>query len=200
MQLPFLQHQFAFVLQPGAGLGVNFDNYNRGPISDAPNNVTGARSALTQWSGGTYGSYFTNDSTDREEIAQHPYCATGKAWKLTQVHPSPGPGSPFSPFTAFENSYGNEASFKAALNEKRVITTLKFASEQPGNGNGNYTSINIIMARITAMTGQVSMSILLRPAVLKFRRHYSEGQFFLVTFTQKFAYETCHTPISAALM
>ena len=179
---------------PGAGLAVNFDNYNLGPISDA--NTTTLQvpgSPLTQWSGGTYGSYFTNDSTDREEIAQHPYCATDKAWKLTDVHPSAGQGSPFSPYTVFENSYGNEASFKAALNEKRVITTLSFASEQPGNGN--FTSVNIYNGSYNG-DDRTGFNVYLTQTATGIEISsytYSEGQFFLVTFTQKFAYETCHT-------
>jgi len=181
---------------PGAGLAVNFDNYNLGPISDA--NTTTLQvpgSALTQWSGGTYGSYFTNDSTDREDIAQHPYCATDKAWKLTEVYSSSGSGSPFSPYTVFENGYGNEADFISGLNEKRVITTLSFASEQPAGGNGNATSINIYSGSYNG-DDRTGFNVYLTQTTIGIEISsytYIEGQFYLVTFIEKFAYETCHS-------
>lgn len=179
---------------PGAGLAIDFNNYNLGPISDYDTTTLQVPgSPLTQWSGGTYGSYFTNDSGDREEIAQHPYCATDKAWKLTQVHPSPGQGSPFSPYTAFENSYGSEASFKTALNEKRVITTLSFASEQPGNGN--FTSVNIYNGSYNG-DDRTGFNVYLTQTATGIEISsytYTGGQFYLVTFNQKFAYETCHS-------
>ena len=181
---------------PGAGLAIDFNNYNLGPISDLDTTTLQVPgSALTQWSGGTYPSYFTNDSGDREEIAQHPYCATDKAWKLTQVHPSPGQGSPFSPYTVFENNIGSEADFIQALNEKRVITTLSFASEQPGNGNGNYTSVNIYSGSYKG-DDRTGFNVYLTQTATGIEISsytYTEGQFFLVTFVQKFAYETCHT-------
>jgi hypothetical protein len=181
---------------PGAGLAIDFNNYNLGPISDA--NTTTLQvpgSPLTQWSGGTYGSYFTNDSTDREEIAQHPYCATDKAWKLTDVYSSSGPGSPFSPYTVFENGYASETDFKAALNEKRVITTLSFASEQPANGNGNSTSINIYNGSYNG-DDRTGFNVYLTQTAsgIEISSYtYIEGQFYLVTFNQKYAYETCHS-------
>lgn len=181
---------------PGAGLAIDFNNYNLGPISDA--NTTTLQvpgSPLTQWSGGTYGSYFTNDSTDREEIAQHPYCATDKAWKLTDVYSSTGPGSPFSPYTVFENGYASETDFKAALNEKRVITTLSFASEQPANGNGNSTSINIYNGSYNG-DDRTGFNVYLTQTAsgIEISSYtYIEGQFYLVTFNQKYAYETCHS-------
>jgi hypothetical protein len=178
---------------PGAGLDIDFDNYNNGPISDADTSTLQVPgSALTQWSGGIYPSYFTNDSTDREEIVQHPFCATGKAWKLTDPYSSSGSGSPFSPYTVFENGFANEADFIAGLNEKRIITSFSFASEQPTNGvfasvniyNGSYrgddrTGFNVYLTQ-TATGIEVSSYT------------YSEGMFYLVTFIDKFAYGTCH--------
>ena len=174
-------------------LSIDFENYNLAPISDSGSGIIQVPGGpTTQWSGGNQ-TYFTNDSTDDENIIPHPFCPTGKAWRLKDCYSSAGQGTPFSPNTSFERSFANETNFVTALNEKRVITSFSFASEQPGNGT--FSSVNIYSGAYQGndRTGYNIYFTQTATGVDVASYTYDNGAFALIPIATNLPFETCHT-------
>ncbi|MGA1589064.1 MAG: HYR domain-containing protein, partial [Ilumatobacteraceae bacterium] len=67
------------------------EGYALGPISDASSSTI-----QENWSGGS-GVYFTNDSTDNEEVTNLASFNGANSWYYRDVYGNPGAGSPFTP-------------------------------------------------------------------------------------------------------
>jgi hypothetical protein len=171
----------------------DFNQYNDGPISNQNTGVLQlAGSKTTQWSGGTYGANFTNDSTDEESIVSVSSCSGGnKAWRIQHVYGNGVPGTPYSPYTNYEAGFTNEASFKADIIGKQQITTFYIKSEPitatPGTFhiyNGNYagndrTGFNV---NIEQQAGGLRL----------FSYTYNNGSFIATDISPLLPYNTCN--------
>ena len=181
-------------------ISFDFNQYNDGPISNQNTSVLQlAGSKTTQWSGGTYGSYFTNDSTNIEDIVSVSSCSGGsKAWRLQHVYGNGSAGTPYSPYTNYETTFADETSFKSAIIGKQQITTFYIKAEPPTSSlgtfhvyNGNYagndrTGFNL---NIEQQAGGIRL----------FSYGYNNGSFPATDISPILPYDTCHKIVVNAI-
>lgn len=164
---------------------IDFEDYSLGPISNSDGGTI-----QYNWSGGAQ-PYFTNDSTDNEEIVTNNSCGGSKAWKLSNVYSSAGQGSPFTPMTQYQAGFSDAVSFNSDIVNRRVRTEIQFTPEaSSGDGstiniyNGSYsgddrTGLNLYL---TNLSGGVSIT----SYTLK------NGSFLLTQIANNLPYGQCH--------
>lgn len=170
----------------------DFQLYANGPISDSGSGIIQlAGSPKTQWSGGNQ-TYFTNDSTNVEDIVDSVTCTTsGKAWRLQHVYGTGGPGTPYSPYTNYELSFPDENSFKTDLIGKQQITTFYIRSETPTASYGSFVVYNGNYAG-DDRTG-FNLNIEQQAGGLRlFSYDFVGGSFVSTDIATGLAYNTCH--------
>ena len=185
---------------PDLGLTIDFSQYADGPISDQNTSVLQvAGSATTQWSGGIYGSYFTNDSTNAEDIVSTTTCtSSGKAWRLQHVYGTGSTGTPYTPYTNYELSFANEAAFKANLFGKQQITTFYIKSEPSTASYGQFIVYNGAYQG-NDRTG-LNLYIVQEAGGLRlFSYSYVGGNFIATTIANNLPYNTCHKVVISAV-
>ncbi|OUT62654.1 MAG: hypothetical protein CBB71_01485 [Rhodopirellula sp. TMED11] len=99
-------------LSAHAGFTIGFESsegYSLGPISN-----TGSGDIQGGWSGGAQ-AFFTNDSTDNEQIVDTEAHSGSQSWHAAKFYGSPGQGTPFTPSLGLPDGTGPGITLHAEL-------------------------------------------------------------------------------------